>query len=185
MTFYTPARALLATAALAGLTACGSSGAATTSATTATASTSAAGPATALTVDDPWCKAAATGMTGCFATIVNLTDADIRITGATSPAAAMTELHETVKNAEGQMQMQPVAGGFAVAAAQQLVLQPGGNHIMLMQLKTALENGDPVAITLTTSAGPVPVTFLARTFPGANESYQPSGSATMGGMTHS
>lgn len=186
MTTLSFSRPIVAALALAGLTACGGSGAATTSSSTSTVSaTSAAAPSTALTVNDPWCKAADTGMTACFATLVNRTDIAIQIAAGTSPAAEMVELHETVKNADGQLQMQPADGGFTIPAGQEFVLEPGANHIMLMRLGAAVRNGDPVAITLTTSAGPVPITFIARTFPGANESYQPSGSASPGEMTHS
>ena len=186
MTTLFAVRPILAALALAGLAACGGSGADTSSSTLPTPRAgSAAGPSTALRIDDPWCKAADAGMTSCFATLVNLTDIAIRITAASSPAAGMTELHETVKNADGQLQMQPAAGGFTLAPAQQFALEPGANHIMLMQLSAPLKNGDPVSITLTTSAGPLPATFVVRTFAGANESYQPSGSASMREMTHS
>ncbi|MFN8097142.1 MAG: copper chaperone PCu(A)C [Dermatophilaceae bacterium] len=182
--FTTPrSRAATAALALTLLAGCGASdNAASTTATSSSTSSptsNTAGASTAVSVTDPWCKATekAGAMTGCFATLHNDTDAAIHITGGTSGAAGMVELHETVKNDAGEMQMQPAAGGFTLEPAESLLLEPGGNHIMLMQVHDVLENGISVSATLTSSAGDIPITFVVRTYPGANESYA-SGSSS-------
>lgn len=141
---------------------------------------SAAPGAAPLTVTDGWCKstdsmpAMSKEMTGCFGTLVNGTDKELKITGGSTDAAMMVELHETVKNASGQMQMQPVKDGYLIPAGGSLTLKPGGNHVMLMKLKSEMKTGDKVTVTLDTSAGTSALTWEIRTFPGAQESYVPS-----------
>ena len=70
--------------------------------------------------------------------------------------------------------MQEKAGGFVIPAGGTVVLQPGGNHIMLMGLTGPLRNGSAVTLALETSAGRVSLTVPVRAFAGANESYQAS-----------
>ena len=59
-------------------------------------------------------------MTGGFGIIKNTTDADITVTGASTPAARMVELHETVAGPTGAMQMQAKQGGFVIPAGGEL-----------------------------------------------------------------
>ncbi len=183
----------------AGLAACGSdspdsAGATPSAATSATS--------TALSLDDGWVKAidvpmaggmsstpttsatASSGMgdmsamSAMFGTLRNTSSTDITVTGGSSPVAGVVELHETVKNDSGQMQMQPKQGGFVIPAGGTFVLQPGGNHVMLMALKGALDNGASTTVTLTTSGGDVTLTVPVRAFSGAQESYVPTPSAS-------
>jgi copper(I)-binding protein len=133
----------------------------------------------ALAVKDSWTKATEGPMTGSFGTLVNSTDADITVTGASSPAAGMVELHEVVM-ADGEMVMQPKPGGFIVPAGGSLTLEPGGMHIMLMGLKESIAPGSDVPITLTLSDGEsLTYTTVAKDFAGGNESYEPEPSMSM------
>lgn len=183
----------------AGLAACGSD---SPTSPGASASASSSTVPSGLTLDDGWVKAVdapmsggdlsatpsptstASGMAGMgamsamFGTLRNPTSADITITGGSSPVAGKVELHETVKNDAGQMQMQPKQGGFVIPAGGSYVLQPGGNHVMLLALKAPLENGTSTTVTLTTSGGDVSLTVPVRAFPGAQESYVPTPSAS-------
>ncbi len=164
------------------LSACGSSSTTPSN----SSSPSASGGSAALTIADAWCKSTDSmpegkkEMTGCFGTLTNTTDAAITISGGMSPTAGMVELHETVMNNSGQMQMQPKSGGFVVPAKGTFELKPGANHVMVMMLKQEIKTGDMVAVTLKTTAGDIPLSFSARAFSGANESYVPSPS-----MSHS
>ena len=118
-------------------------------------------------------------MTGSFGTLVNSTDADITVTGGSSPVAGMVELHEVVM-AEGEMVMQPKPGGFVVPAGGSLTLEPGGLHVMLMGLKESIAPGTDVPITLTLSNGEsITYTTVAKDFAGGNESYEPEPSMSM------
>jgi periplasmic copper chaperone A len=82
-----------------------------------------------------------------FLVIVNDTDADDALVGASSPAAATVEIHQTTQAEDGTMAMAPVdevpipAGGVAT-------LEPGGYHIMLMDLAAPLVEGQPFELTL-------------------------------------
>src|SRR5689334_24979893 len=88
--------ALTLTVATAGLlvTGCGGSTEAATSAPSAKPSASAS-PAAAVSITDPWIKAADTGMTAAFGTLVNNTDEPLTIVSASSSVSVL-ELHEMV-----------------------------------------------------------------------------------------
>ncbi|HYN65257.1 MAG TPA: copper chaperone PCu(A)C [Ornithinibacter sp.] len=186
-----------------GLAACGSDSADSTGATPAASSSAVS---SGLTLDDGWVKAVDAPMAGgemssmpspsatassgmddmagmgamsaMFGSLRNTSDTEITITGGSSPAAGAVELHETVKNDSGQMQMQPKQGGFVVPAGGSYVLQPGGDHVMLLQLTGSLANGTSTTVTLTTSGGDVTFTVPVRSFAGAQESYVPTPSAS-------
>ena len=153
--------------------------AASASAVTSDQASAATGSATSascpLTVTDAWVKAADSGMTAAFGSVANSSGEEATITAASTPAAGMTQLHETV-DVSGTMKMQQV-DHLHVPASGSLTLEPGGNHIMLMNIPAAIKPGQDVAITLTCEGGgTAQFTAQARTYNGANESYQPSGS---------
>lgn len=124
--------------------------------------------ADSLIIVDPWVKTAeAGGMTAAFATLENPTDADITVTGASSDAAGVVELHEVVDGA-----MQPKDGGFTVPAGGELALQPGGLHLMLMALPADIVPGEDVTVTLELGGGAtLAFTAPAKDFDGADEDY--------------
>jgi periplasmic copper chaperone A len=145
----------------------------TTTSTPAPSLTPSATVAAALTVKDPWVKAAKAGeMTAAFGVLVNNTDADITITAAESPASPM-ELHEMTMK-DGKMLMQPKEGGFVIKAKGTHELGPGGDHLMLMKPAAAIEAGDEISFTLELADGStVPFKAIAKPFAGAQESYDP------------
>ncbi len=156
-----------------GLTGCGGEQS-TGSHSAAPTDTSAAAHAngSALSLDKGWIKTAKKGgMTAAFGTLRNDSDSQVRITGATSPAAGMVQLHETKNDASGGSSMQQKKGGFTVAAHGSIEFKPGGDHIMPMDLKRAIKPGDTVDLTLQTSAGDVSVSLPAKDFSGAKEEY--------------
>jgi periplasmic copper chaperone A len=130
-------------------------------------------PATALTIRDPWVKAAPAGtMTAAFGVLVNDTSADITVAAAESPASPM-ELHEMTMK-DGKMVMQPKQGGFVIKANGTHELSPGGDHLMLMNPARAIEAGDEISFTLKLGDGTtVPFTAIAKPYAGAGESYDP------------
>ena len=171
------------------LAACGSDSPTDTRSDSPTSVASVAAAASGLVLDDGWVKAvdvqpagggtsSMAPMSAMFGALRNTTDADITVTGGSSPVAGRVELHETVRNDSGQMQMQPKESGFVIPAGGRHVLQPGGDHVMLMQLRESLANGTSTTVTLTTSAGDITVTAPVRQFPGAAESYVPTPSAS-------
>ncbi|GII89897.1 copper chaperone PCu(A)C [Sinosporangium siamense] len=181
MKLHRPMKAglLLAAALTAALAvgACGSSGTTSTAtpATSAPASPAAVPAAAAgtVTIVDPWVKAASTGMTAVFGTLVNNTDKAVTLVSGATPAASSIELHEVADN-NGKMVMREKQGGFVVPPKGKLTLQPGGDHIMIMGVKKAIKPGDQFTFTLTTADGAdVELTAVGKEFAGGNEEYEP------------
>jgi copper(I)-binding protein len=165
-----------------GAAGCGSSGGATTAAAETTAPASASPAAGVLGVRDPWVKAADKGMTAAFGTLVNDGDADVTITGAATDVSPM-ELHEMTMK-DGKMVMQPKAGGIVVKAHSSTTLQPGGDHLMMMNLKQPVQAGDELTFTLTFADGRTQTfTAVAKPFTGAQESYAPGHGEPMPGTS--
>ncbi len=108
-----------------------------------------ASPALAqISVDQPWMRATAPGakVAGGFMTLVNQGSAPDRLVGAASPAAARVELH-VHKEEGGVMKMRQVAG-FEVPANGRFTLKPGGAHLMFMNIKRPIKEGEKVPVTL-------------------------------------
>jgi copper(I)-binding protein len=117
------------------------------------------GAAAQVTVTDPWVKAADDGMTAAFGTLHNTGDTGVTLVSATSSAAVETQLHETTSDGSGGMSMQEV-------------LEPGGNHLMLMDLTEPLQPGDTVEFAVAfddDSTGTL--TATVKDFAGAQENY--------------
>ena len=127
-----------------------------------------------LTVVDPWVKATDTEMTGAFGVVENGSDAEVVVTGASSPQAGKMEIHEVVDK-DGQMVMQPKEGGLVVPAGGSATLKPGSDHLMLMALTDPIQAGDEVEITVTCAdGGSVTWTSVAKPFEGGEETYVPA-----------
>ncbi|MGN9764823.1 copper chaperone PCu(A)C [Micromonospora sp. SD12] len=172
------ATALLATAALlaGGAAGCGSSDGSPSAAPSPSVSldggASASAPAGVLGVRDPWVKAADAGMTAAFGTLVNDGDTDVTVTGASTDVSPM-ELHEMAMR-DGRMVMRAKQGGIVVRARSSHALEPGGDHLMLMDLRQPVRAGDQVSFTLTFADGRTQTfTAVAKPFTGAQESYAP------------
>ena len=113
-------------------------------------------------VEDAWARQAPmmpstgpmhgdTGTGAVYVTLRNTGPAPDALVGASSEAAEVVELHETIRDGE-VMRMRPV-GKLALPAGATLEMKPGGFHIMLIHLKRALRPGDRVPITLTFEHG--------------------------------
>ena len=102
-----------------------------------------------IVVEHPWARASA-GMAANGAAYMTITEegsgAD-RLVAASSPVCAMAQLHVHLMH-NGVMEMRPVSA-INVDAGSPTVLQPGGLHIMLMQLKKPLKQGETFPMTLT------------------------------------
>jgi periplasmic copper chaperone A len=108
-------------------------------------------------IEHAWSRAALAGHTGVVFLTITDTGAPDRLVSIASPVAAKAELHESFVD-QGVTKMRPVAA-LAVAPGKPATLKPGGYHIMLVELKQALKEGDTVPLTLTfEKAGPVSVT---------------------------
>lgn len=101
-----------------------------------------------VSVDGPWVRLNAPGtqVTGAFMVIKNAADKEIKVVKAESPAAKVTELHDHI-NDGGVMKMRQIPS-VAIKAKGEATLKPGSLHVMLIDLKAPLKEGDMVPITL-------------------------------------
>ena len=139
-----------------------------------------AGDSDRMHVSDYWVKAAPEGMSAAFMKIHNDSPDQIRIVAASSDVAGTTELHE-MREENGAKTMAEKADGYVVEAHKTLDLTPGGDHIMLMELKRPIAAGDMVPITLTFADGSqATIEAAARDFAGNQEEYGHVGDETGG-----
>ncbi len=98
-------------------------------------------------VKDAWVRTTVQGQkaTGAFMKITAKDGA--RLVGGSSPVAGVTEVHE-MKMEGDVMKMRAVSGGLDLPAGKTVELKPGGYHVMLMDLKTALKKDSTVPLTL-------------------------------------
>ena len=99
-----------------------------------------------VTVTQPWVRAtvAQQKATGAFMTLTSAKD--VRLVGASSPAAGTVEVHE-MKMAGDVMKMRHVPA-LPLPAGQAVALTPGGYHLMLLDVKQQFKDGDKVPLTL-------------------------------------
>jgi len=142
-------------------------------ATTTPAAEQAATAGEAVTISDAWVKSAESGMSAVFGELSNDSDQDVTVVSASTEASSMIELHETVENDSGEMVMGRKDGGFVIPAGGTFDLEPGGNHIMLMDLTDPLEAGGDVTFTLRFSDDSTyEFTAPVKDYAGANENYE-------------
>ena len=138
--------------------------------------------ASTVTVGNQWASSAETEMAAVFGTFSNTGGHDARIVSGDSPLAGRVEVHEVAPDASGAMTMRPKADGLVVPAGGTRELIPGGDHLMLMDLKQPLQPGADVTLTVVFEDGStMPVTAQIRDFVGANEEYTPGGTGSGGG----
>lgn len=102
-----------------------------------------------VTIAHPWIRATPGGATvgAAYLEIKSAAGVTDRLIGASSPVAGKVEVH-THLNEGGVMKMRRV-DAVALKPGASHLLQPSGDHIMLMDLKGPLREGDLVALTLT------------------------------------
>jgi copper(I)-binding protein len=123
----------------------------------------------ALQIEAPWLRATPSGakVGAGYLRITNTGSEPDRLTAASMSLAARGEVHEmTMQN--GVMHMGPVAGGLAIEPGKTVELKPGGFHVMFLDLKGVLKEGQSVEVTLTfEKAGSVTVPFPVQGLGGA------------------
>jgi len=99
-----------------------------------------------VTVKDPWVRATVSAQkaTGAFMQITSAQDA--RLIEASSPVAGVVEVHEMTMEKD-VMKMRAVKA-LDLPAGKTVELKPGGYHVMLMDLKQQMKEGDTVPVTL-------------------------------------
>jgi copper(I)-binding protein len=95
-----------------------------------------------------------------FVAIENPTMYGIYVTSASTDAAGTVELRDGSQRVDARVK--PVAF-ISVPAYDRVDMGPGGPHLMLVDLKRPLQEGDKIALTLTTdNAGTLEVSAIVR-----------------------
>ena len=101
-----------------------------------------------VTVAHPWARATPGGVNvgGAFLEIKAAPGNGDRLIGGKSPVAGSVEIHSHVID-QGVARMRRVEA-IAIKGGTSVVLKPGGYHVMLMDLKQPLKEGDLLKLTL-------------------------------------
>lgn len=101
-----------------------------------------------MTVAHPWARATPGGakVGGAFLEIKAAAGKGDRLIAARSPVAGSVEIHNHIM--EGGIARMRRVEAIAVAGGKSVVLSPGGYHVMLMDLKQPLKEGDLLKLTL-------------------------------------
>ncbi len=100
-------------------------------------------------VINPWTRATPKGsqVAGAYMMIRNKGSEPERLVGGSSDVAGRVEVHK--KQIEGGVaKMRPVEGGLEIKPGESLELKPGSFHVMFVDLKRPLEQGEKVKGTL-------------------------------------
>jgi len=97
-------------------------------------------------VSDAWVRGTVAGQkaTGLFAQITSTSGG--RLVSASSPVAGVVEVHEMVM--DGNVMKMRALPSLELPAGKTVELKPGGYHMMLLDLKQALNTGESVPVTL-------------------------------------
>ena len=103
--------------------------------------------AQALKVQNAWVRATVQGQkaTGAFMQIT--APATTTLVGVSTPVAGLAEIHEMKMDGD-VMRMRPLSQGLELPAGTTVRLQPGGYHLMLMDLKVPLKKDSTIPLTL-------------------------------------
>ena len=99
-----------------------------------------------LAVRDAWLRATVPAQTVAGAFMQLTSPVDARLIEASSPAARAVEIHEMAM--EGNMMKMRQIPGLDLPAGKSVMLRPGGYHLMLIDLKGQLKDGEAVPFTL-------------------------------------
>jgi len=124
-------------------------------------------------IAQPWARATPKGASSgaAYMTITNTGTAPDRLNCVSSDASAQCQIH-TMTMDNGVMKMRPVEGGLEIKPGETVALKPSSLHVMLVNLKHPLVQGNMVKATLKfDNAGTVdveyPIAAIGAPAPGA------------------
>ncbi|MGW1422155.1 copper chaperone PCu(A)C [Bradyrhizobium manausense] len=102
-----------------------------------------------LVISQAWSRATPGGakVAGGFLTIENKGSAPDKLVAVTAEIAGKAEVHEMAMD-NGVMKMRPLDRGLVIEPGKTVKLAPGGNHLMLQDLKGPFKQGEKVPVTL-------------------------------------
>src|SRR5580658_4946323 len=94
-------------------------------------------------ISQPWARATPKGASAgaAYMTITNNGKTPDKVNCVSSDASAGCQIH-TMTMDNGVMVMRPVEGGLEIKPGETVTLKPGGFHMMLLNLKHPLEQGN-------------------------------------------
>ena len=102
-----------------------------------------------LVITQAWSRATPGGakVGGGYLTIENKGSVPDRLIGGSAAVADKIQVHEMATN-NGVMTMRPLDKGLVIEPGKTVKLAPGGYHLMLLDLKSPLKQGDKLPVTL-------------------------------------
>lgn len=102
-----------------------------------------------VSVKEPWARAMLPGQPagGAWIKLANEGEEDDRLVGLSSPVAGKVEIH-TMEVVDDVMTMRPLEDALVVPAGETITMEPGGLHLMFMQVTEPFKEGDSVPLTL-------------------------------------
>jgi copper(I)-binding protein len=97
-------------------------------------------------VTDAWVRSTVQGQKGSGAFMKLTSKNGARLVGVATPVAGVAEVHEM--KMEGDVMKMRAVPALDLPAGKTVELSPGGYHVMLMELKTALPKDSTVPMTL-------------------------------------
>jgi len=95
-----------------------------------------------------WARPGAKGQnSAAYLTVINGTASTDTLIGASSNVSKKAQVHESYKTDSGETGMRP-AGNLIIESGDKLQIEPGGYHIMLINLNRELAVGDSLDLTL-------------------------------------
>jgi periplasmic copper chaperone A len=99
-------------------------------------------------IENAWARPGSEGrMSAGYFTIINYENDPDTLTGVSSGAAQLTEIHESYELEGGMMGMREVSE-LIIPAQSSVNFEPGGLHIMFIQLTEPLVAGEVLELTL-------------------------------------
>ncbi len=127
-----------------------------------------------LVITEPWSRAtpAGAGVGAGYMLIRNEGETADRLVGGTAPFAGRIEIHEMAMT-DGVMRMRALDDGLEIAPGESVTLEPGGYHVMFMELVEPLVEGEARAVTLEfAEAGPLELIFDVRSIAARAEDHR-------------
>jgi periplasmic copper chaperone A len=125
-------------------------------------------------VEGAWVRSSVSGQQGTGAFMKLTAKVPMQLVGVSTPVAGSAEVHQ-MKMEGDLMTMRPVSR-LDLPAGRTVEFKPGGYHLMLMDLKSPLKQGDKLPVTLEfEKAGKVKLAFDVQAVgakgPGADEGH--------------
>lgn len=112
-------------------------------------------------ISQPWARATPGGarVGAGYVTITNTGKTADRLIGGSAVIAGVLEIHDMTMT-DGVMRMRRVDGGLELKPGATVTLKPGGLHVMFMEMKQPLKQGEKIKGTLVfEKAGTVEIVY--------------------------